>query len=238
MFFDDLSKIPALAKNSGFTIFVVDAGIITPNSNLKTAKTPKDFFDPKSVFVAPVKPDTGKIGIDEVRDLIEHCNVKQPASHFVVIENANSLTAESQDALLKILEEPKENYHFAIFATDLEKILPTVRSRANIFVQKRFDSIKTPPSVDQSTLNYAKKLLAATPRTAVGLAEELTDPKLFKKPRDEVLKITRTALELAYKSYFLTKNPAFIKKIPRLLRLEENLRGNGNIKLQLVANLV
>ena len=238
MFFADLGQIPDLAEKTGFSIFIVEKSVIKPLSNLKTAKTPKDFFDPAATFVVPVKPDTGKIGIDEVRTTIEHCHIKQPAPHFVIIENANSLTAESQDALLKILEEPKTNYHFVVFATTLEKILETVRSRASIFVEKHENDLETPPAVPKETLDYAKKLLAATPRSAISLAEELTNPKLFKKPREEILTITRTAIELAYKSYFITKNDAFIKKLPRLLKLEENLRGNGNLKLQLVASIV
>ena len=238
MFFDDLTKIEELARNTGFAIFVVDQSVIAPNSNLKTAKTPKDFFEAKRTFVAPTKPDTGKIGIDEVREIIEYCRSKQSEDCFVIIENASTLTAESQDALLKILEEPKEHYHFAIFTTDLGPLLETVRSRASIFVQKHLNSTTTPPAISKETLDYAKKLLAATPRTVIPLVEELTGPKFSKKPREPIIEIVQTAIELAYKSYFITKNPAFIAKISKLLRLERNLKGNGNLKLQLIANLI
>jgi len=214
MFFDSLDQISLLAKNSGFAIFVVENDVISPVSNLKTAKTPKNFFEQKSVFVAPVKPDTGKIGIDEVRELIDHCKIRQNSPHFVVIENGGALTIESQDALLKLLEEPKENYHFVIFAANLENLLETVRSRASIFIHKSKNITKTPPKVDEETLKYAKKLLTLSPRDVISFEEELTNPKLFKKPREEILKIVQTAIELAYKSYFITKNDAFIAKIP------------------------
>lgn len=238
MFFDDLTQIPQLATKTGFAIFVVDQGIISPQTNLKTAKTPKDFFPGLQTFVAPLKSDTGKIGIDEVREIISHANTRQTEPHFIVIENAATLTAESQDALLKLLEEPKENYHFVLFATDLGPILPTVRSRANIYVQKHLDATTTPPAVDEQTLSLAKRLLTVAPRDVPALAEELTNVKLFKKPREPLILITATAIELAYKSYFITKNPAFIQKIPRLLKLESALKGNGNLKLQIVANLI
>ena len=238
MFFDDLTQIKTLALKTGFSIFVVDQAVIKPNSNLKTAKTPKDFFPKLQSYVAPTKSDTGKIGIDEVREIIEHCRAKQTSDHYIIIEDATALSQVSQDALLKLLEEPRENYHFVIFTTDLGPILETVRSRANIFVQRHKNLIKNPPAVDNDILVLAKKMLTVSARDVPAFAEELTNPKLFKTPREPVLQITTTAIELAYKSYFITKNPAFLKKLPHLLTLEQNLRGNGNIKLQLVANLI
>lgn len=237
MFFDDLAQIPELAERVGFAIFVVDKGVISPNSNLKTAKTPKDFFLKLQTFVVPVKSENQKIGIDEVRETIEHCKTKQTAEHFVVIEDAGALTAPSQDALLKILEEPREHYHFAIFATSLEGILETVRSRASIFVQRKTEVIKAAPAVDAETLAYAKRLLAVSEREAVALAEELTNTKKFKKPREAILPMVTTAVELAYKSYFITRKQGYIWRMPRLIELEERLKGNGNVKLQIVACL-
>lgn len=237
MFFDDLEQIAELAGRTGFAIFVVEQGVIKPNSNLKTAKTPKDFFPKLRTFVAPLKPENGRIGIDEVREVIDHCKTRQTEDYFIVVEDAATLTAESQDALLKLLEEPREFYHFVIFTTELGPLLETVRSRANIFVQRHRDAVQAPPAVDKETLAYAKRLLTASPRDLPSLAEELTNPKLFKKPREPILLIAATAIELAYKSYFITKRPAFIAKIPGLLQLERNLKGNGNIKLQIVACL-
>ena len=38
-------------------------------------------------------------------------------------------------------------------------------------------------------------------------------------------------------SYFATKNPAFLKKLPKLLTLHDNLKQNGHIKLHLIADL-
>ena len=238
MFFDELSQIEKLATKTGFSIFVVDQTVIKPRSNLKTAPTPKDFFPKLRTFVAPTKSDTGKIGIDEVRETIEHCKNKQTSDYFIIIEDAATLSPVSQDALLKLLEEPREHYHFIIFATELGPILETIRSRANIFIQRHQDPIKSPPAVDNDILIYAKKMLTIAPRDVPAFAEELTSPKVFKAPREPVLQITATAIELAYKSYFITKKTAFLERLPGLLSLERNLRGNGNIKLQLVANLI
>ena len=174
----------------------------------------------------------------EVREIIDHCKDRQTADFFIVIEDASTFTSVAQDALLKLLEEPRPFYHFVIFTTDLGPLLATVRSRATIFVQKHQNPLKNPPAVAENIKDYAKKLLSATDRDIIPLAEELTNPKTFKKPRETILQIVETAIELAYKSYFITKNPAFIHKIPRFLALSDALKGNGNIKLQLIAKII
>ena len=52
------------------------------------------------------------------------------------------------------------------------------------------------------------------------------------------LKVIETTIELAYKSYFKTKNQQFLKKINGLSIAYDNISKNGNKKLQLVANLI
>ncbi len=248
MFFNDLSQIPTLTRKTGFSIFVVDQSAIAPDTSSpkttrKTAKaadasSPARFFPELQTFIVPTKSDTQKVGIAEVRLVIDHCKSHQTADHFVVFENALALTADSQDAMLKLLEEPHENYHFVIFTSDLSPLLDTILSRANIFIQSHPNILQSPPVVDQTTLDFAKRLLSAKPRDLLPLADEIASPKTSKDPRKTALTITTTAIELAYKYYFSTKNPAFIKKLPNLLKLDQSLKGNGNVKLHLVADLL
>lgn len=44
----------------------------------------------------------------------------------------NSLTTESQNSLLKTLEESKDNIHFIFFCTKIDELLPTINSRSII----------------------------------------------------------------------------------------------------------
>lgn len=50
----------------------------------------------------------------------------------VIIENAEKLTTEAQNALLKLLEEPPENIYFLLGTHDKSALLPTVLSRVNV----------------------------------------------------------------------------------------------------------
>jgi len=49
---------------------------------------------------------------------------------IVIIDGAEKLTTTTANALLKILEEPKKNCLFILLTSSLNKVLPTIRSRA------------------------------------------------------------------------------------------------------------
>lgn len=89
-----------------------------------------------------VKPDDGKsIGIESVRELEHFLNLKVPrAAKFnraIIIEDADKLTLEAQNALLKTLEEPPEATIIVLTANHEQTLLPTINSRVQtIYVQR------------------------------------------------------------------------------------------------------
>lgn len=90
---------------------------------------------PYAKFVVPEK-DKSSIGIEAIRELQHFALLKvpskadgQPNRRFIIIPEANSLTIEAQNALLKLLEEPPRDTHFILTASGAQAMLPTVRSR-------------------------------------------------------------------------------------------------------------
>jgi hypothetical protein len=85
-------------------------------------------------------PDSS-IGIDEVRRLEHFLSLKVPGraayNRAVIIENAHSLTAEAQNALLKALEEPPAATLIVLTADNEQALLPTIRSRAPVVYVRR-----------------------------------------------------------------------------------------------------
>jgi DNA polymerase III delta prime subunit len=81
------------------------------------------------------KPANKKsIGIEEVREIGKYLKIL-PISHnqkVVLINQANLLTLEAQNSLLKILEEPPEYARIILEAQGEEKFLPTIVSRCQI----------------------------------------------------------------------------------------------------------
>jgi DNA polymerase-3 subunit delta' len=82
----------------------------------------------------PINSDDGKsISIDAVRQLEHAISLKIPGkraiSRIIVISNAQLLTLEAQNALLKTLEEPPEGTMLILTSSQQEALLPTIRSR-------------------------------------------------------------------------------------------------------------
>ncbi len=74
-------------------------------------------------------------GVDDVRELLDTLSLKAFSSRArtVRIPRADALTPQAQNALLKTLEEPVANTFFLLGASDASAVLPTVRSRSQLF---------------------------------------------------------------------------------------------------------
>lgn len=75
--------------------------------------------------------DTGSIKIDQVRDVIERSAYRpfEGRRRVVIVDEADAMAAEAQNALLKTLEEPPASSMFVLVTCRPDVLLPTVRSR-------------------------------------------------------------------------------------------------------------
>ncbi|MGN1059606.1 MAG: ATP-binding protein [Clostridia bacterium] len=79
-----------------------------------------------------IPADKKSIGVEAVREqLIKEAYVRpfSSARKVFLIENGELMTAEAQNALLKILEEPPEYAVFLLLTTAQSRLLETIRSR-------------------------------------------------------------------------------------------------------------
>lgn len=94
------------------------------NSCIKfKAKSNPDYYE--------IEPDGKSIKIDQVRELQKKIAEKPITSKkkVYVINNADFMTEESQNCLLKTLEEPPEYATIILIVSNESKILPTIKSR-------------------------------------------------------------------------------------------------------------
>jgi len=85
------------------------------------------------IFIIKAQKDS--ISIDEIRELKRHI-FQKPLSYkfkFIIIEEAEKLTIEAQNALLKILEEPPASAIIILEARNKSQLLPTIQSRVVTF---------------------------------------------------------------------------------------------------------
>ena len=100
-------------------------------------KTPADKLDKHPYFIHISKHE-GKqdIPLEDVRGLIKQISLRAVSSiegdtnRIVIIEEANRLSGEAQNALLKIIEEPPAKTTFILTAPTDSSVLPTIASRS------------------------------------------------------------------------------------------------------------
>ena len=74
------------------------------------------------------------IGVDEIR-MINKDVILRPIEceyKIYIIKYAHKMTEQAQNALLKTIEEPPSYVYFLLLCDNAEKLLPTIRSRAQI----------------------------------------------------------------------------------------------------------
>lgn len=77
--------------------------------------------------------------VDDIRDLRDSTNYTPTTAKYrvFIIDEVHMLTTEAFNALLKTLEEPPEHVVFILATTDIQKVIPTIRSRCQRFDFKR-----------------------------------------------------------------------------------------------------
>ncbi len=78
-------------------------------------------------------------GIDDIREIRERVILQPVEGQYKVyiLDEAHQLTDAAWNALLKLIEEPPPHLMFVFCTTELQKVLPTVRSRCQTFVFQR-----------------------------------------------------------------------------------------------------
>src|SRR5262249_33128790 len=82
--------------------------------------------------VLAIEPgDSGTIKVDQVREAIDRAAYRpfEGRRRVVIVDEADALVPEAQNALLKTLEEPPPASVFVLVTTRPDVLLPTVRSR-------------------------------------------------------------------------------------------------------------
>lgn len=218
MFFSSISEVAKIAGRCGTAIFVVPRDI--------------EVEIPGAIMLKPEGKAT--ITIEQVRSVLERLSVKQTTDLFVMIRPAEALGEEAANALLKSLEEPGDQVHFVLVTDEPSRLLTTILSRAALYVLKVSNDFSK-IGADDKVKDLAKRLMVASGADLVAISEEIGKKK--EGVRTYALEVVGAAIEMLYKTYFLTGKEVFLKKIPKFLGAYDAINRNGHVKLQIVANL-
>ena len=142
---------------------------------------------PDVLVVAP--GDTGTIRVDAVRGMVEQAAFRpfEGRRRVVIVDDADRLVAEAQNALLKTLEEPPPASVFLLVTHRPHLLLPTVRSRCP---ELRFGSLATDEVVDVLVEECGVAPAAAT---AAAAAADGSVARALEAGSDEHLKARESA---------------------------------------------
>lgn len=122
--------------------------------------------------------------IEDSRDVIKSLSLKQwQGPRFVVFDDADRLTPQAANALLKVVEEPPEHTYFILLTSRPGKILPTIKSRSQ---RVRFSPL-TPAELTQITSSQGWVLASSGGSAARALELAETDRMELRKIAIEAL---------------------------------------------------
>jgi DNA polymerase III delta prime subunit len=134
--------------------------------------------------ITTLEPDEkGTITIEATRALYQRTRAKQDGHQVVIIDHADAMSGEAQNAFLKLLEEPRPGLTFILTAPNADDLLPTIQSRVQTVQLQAVGgqalaafAKRQQPAIDDQTL--AQLLFVANGRPAT-LATMLTDNDAF-----------------------------------------------------------
>ena len=106
-------------------------------------------FDQNNPDILLINQDSGW-GIDKIRQ-INNFLFQKPFSHqskIIIILEAQNLNTESQNALLKILEEPGKDNYVILSTNKIKSILPTIISRCQTIKLSEKPNIKIKKEIE------------------------------------------------------------------------------------------
>jgi len=182
---------------------------------------------PDRLVISPAENKKG-IGINQIRALIVFMSTKPYSSRskLALISPAEQMTPQSQNALLKILEEPPFYATIILSAKSEQSLLSTLISRCRII---RTNSEKESSSDEDTSLRPFTSVLAATIGERLTMAENLAK-------EEETHIIDQLEYWIKEERYEMTQNHMFdkYKNIELLMEVLRDVEGtNVNTRLAL-----
>ena len=149
---------------------------------------------PDIIYLAHEKPNT--ISVEDIRDQINHDVQIKPYSSsrkIYIVNDAEKMTPQAQNALLKTMEEPPEYVVLLLLTTNASLLLPTLISRSIVLNMKPVEDklVRKYLMENLKIPDYQADICVAFARGNIGKAKSLAlseDFDIIKKEAITVLK--------------------------------------------------
>ena len=222
-FFGNLEMAQFLAKS----LFCTDKVGVLPCEKCRNCKLIElgEFPD-----VTLIKPVNQVIKTERIRELVgqfSQAGIESKQQVFI-IEQAEKMHPNAANSLLKVIEEPQSEVYIFFLTSDEEKILPTIRSRTQIFHFKKQEE-KLIHQLEQAGLVKKKATLLAQFSQSRAEAEKLANQAGFWTLVDESERLLTWLVAKKKESYLQVAKLANLaddkEKQDQVLRILEVLCG-------------
>ncbi|OGO79101.1 MAG: DNA polymerase III subunit delta' [Clostridiales bacterium GWB2_37_7] len=149
-----------------------------------------------------IKPTGASIKIKQIREVIAKVSKKPYESGYkvVIMDDADKMTHDAQDAFLKTLEEPPSNTIFILLVQNHNSLLPTVLSRCQVFnmrkvaIQQIERYLLEKTNFDKEQISFA----AVSANGIIGRAAEVLNNKELQDLRRLYVSITTKIANNSY----------------------------------------
>jgi DNA polymerase III, delta subunit len=200
------------------------------SGKLEDALAFADSLGCQKIDLLRVVPDGAYLKIDQVREISRFVRYGPSAgpAMCVIVERADTMTAEAAGAFLKTLEEPPDKVVFILLVEREDRIFPTIASRCQrIIFGEQYRPWQAKPELAEfyDALKSVKRLSVIE---LFGLSARLE--KAMPAGRQEKERLEELLYELAFCAREELGNAALVRVILEAVR---NLKKRSNVRLAL-----
>lgn len=188
-----------------------EAADTKPCQECHSCKQALSWNQPDIIRVTHEKP--GSIGVDDIRGQINGDIAIKPYNSpykIYIVNEAEKMTVQAQNALLKTLEEPPAYAVILLLTTNVNSLLQTILSRCVILNMKPVSDqlVKAYLMQEMQVPDYKAEVCVAFARGNIGKARQLAASEDFDKVKEEALSLLKYVHEMD-----ITEMIAAIKKV-------------------------
>ena len=174
-------------------------GGIEPCGKCHSCKQAESGNQPDIIFVTHEKPNS--FGVEDIRTQINQDIVIKPYSSkykIYIMNEAEKMTVQAQNALLKTLEEPPAYAVIILLTTNVEAMLPTILSRLVVLNMKPVGDqlVKDYLMKEVKVPNYKADICVAFARGNLGKAKLLATSEEFDKVKEEAISLLKNIRQM------------------------------------------
>lgn len=176
-----------------------ECGEAEPCGKCKSCRQADGENQPDIIRVRHEKPNT--ISVDDIREQINNDILIKPYSSkykVYIIPNADKLTVQAQNALLKTIEEPPAYAVIFLLTENAEVLLPTIRSRCVMLKLRNIKDklIKKYLMEELQIPDYKADICTAFAQGSMGRAIMLATSEHFNEIKEEAIQLLKYINEM------------------------------------------